>query len=110
MPGLVPRLSGSCITPVEHELSGVEWRRRGDLTQARQVLSMHQVGTHETNEFEEAMFDFGYLLEHLQEQERDQCDRNLNAHRVFGAADKAGDFQRLLHQSKEQLDLPPPFI
>jgi hypothetical protein len=38
------------------------------LTQAREVFPVHQVGAHESNEFEEAVFGFGDLLQQMQEQ------------------------------------------
>ena len=60
MAGLDPRLSGSCVAPVE-----LSWRESKGFgggtcfTQSRDVFSMHEIGAHESNEFEEAVLYFG---------------------------------------------------
>jgi hypothetical protein len=41
-----------------------------------------------------------------QQQERDQRDGDLNAHRILGGPDEALDLQALLDPAEEQLDLP----
>src|SRR5438876_7121288 len=71
---------------------------------------MHQVGAHESDEFEEAVLDFGNLSQHLQKQVSDQRDCDLDAHGILGTPDEVADLQRLLHQAEEQLNLPAPFV
>ena len=75
-----------------------------------EVLAVHEIGAHESNEFEKAVLYFRYLAQQVQQQEGDQRGSDLNAHRVLGTADQVRDFQGLLHQAEEQLDLPAPLV
>jgi hypothetical protein len=74
MAGLVPRLSGS-----RHSSS---WRESGGRKPCR-VFSVHEVGAHEWNEFEEAAGFFGDLLQCAQKKKGDQGDGDLDAARRF---------------------------
>jgi len=67
MPATSARLSGSCYVPIESKLSRVEWRRPLHLPQASEVFAVHQVASHESNEFEEAVFSLRHLLKHVQQ-------------------------------------------
>ena len=71
---------------------------------------MHQVGAHESNELEEAVFGFAHLPQHVQEQIDDQRHSDLDADCILGTTDEVGDLQDLLHGSEEQLDLPALLI
>ncbi|MGZ8403381.1 MAG: hypothetical protein ACXWVR_08955, partial [Rhodoplanes sp.] len=55
LPGLTHGCPGSCISPVEVQLTGVDLRRGLDLTQAGGVFSVHEIGAHESNEFEKSL-------------------------------------------------------
>ncbi|MGZ9082040.1 MAG: hypothetical protein ACXW3U_07865, partial [Rhodoplanes sp.] len=61
------RLSGSCISPVEVQLTEVDLRRGLDLTQAGGVFSVHEIGAHESNEFEKSLLCFGHLVQEVEE-------------------------------------------
>src|SRR6266849_9721901 len=71
---------------------------------------MHQVGAYESSSFKQGLFFLRHLVQYSQQQESDQRDGDLNANSVFGAADKVGDFQGLLHHTEEQFDLPAPLV
>ncbi len=55
-------------------------------------------------------FDLAHLLQDVQEYECNQGDRDPNPNGVLRLADEMADFQGLLHQPKEQLDLPTKFV
>src|SRR5258708_1954484 len=57
---------------------------------------MHQIGTDEPREGERTCDDFVGLMGEAQQQESDQCDRDLNAHGVFGGSEEVSDLQGLL--------------
>src|SRR6202795_132882 len=110
MAGLDPRLSGSCRAPVQLQLASVSWLGGIVVAQARDVSSVHQIGAHESSEFEEAVLCFGNVLQLAEQQECDERDGDLNAHGVFGASEEFGDFQGLLHHAEEELDLPAALV
>jgi len=56
--------------PVEFGLPGIDWWRRNDLAQARDVFSMHQIGANESSEFEKAVLFLGELLQQSEQQEQ----------------------------------------
>ena len=71
---------------------------------------MHQVGANQAGKGEWASHCLLRRLRQAQQQKGDQSDSNLNANRVFGGPDKAGDFQGLLDPAEEQLDGPPSLV
>jgi hypothetical protein len=71
---------------------------------------VHEVGAHESNEFEEAVGFFGDLLQGAQKKKGDQGDGDLDAHGVFRPADEPSDVERLFHQSEDQLDPPAALV
>jgi hypothetical protein len=44
---------------------------------------VHEIGAHESSEFEEAVSIFGDLVQRTQKKKGDQRHGDLNAHRVF---------------------------
>ena len=71
MAGSSPRLSGSCRAPVQLQLARVAWLGGIVIAQARDVFSVHQIGAHESSEFEEAVLCFGDVLQLAKQQERE---------------------------------------
>src|SRR5271166_6986959 len=55
MAGTSPRLSGSCCAPIQLQLARVARLGGIVVAQARDVFSVHQIGAHESSEFEEAV-------------------------------------------------------
>ena len=76
------------------------------VSESSEIFSVHEIGAHELNEFEEALRVFGNLLQGAQEKKGDQGDGDLDAQGVFRASDKFGDPERLLHHPEEQFDPP----
>ena len=74
MAGLVPRLSGSSWARAELELVRVERRGRRRFSEPGRVFSVHEIGAHESNEFEQAVWFFDDLLQGAQKKVGDQRD------------------------------------
>jgi hypothetical protein len=82
MGGTSPRLSGSRLVQAELERPGVERRGRRRISESSRVPSVHEIGAHESNEFEEAALFMGQLVQGAQ-QVGDQGDGDLDADGVF---------------------------
>ena len=91
-------------------MARVERRGRRRISESSGVFSVHEIGAHESNEFEEAAGFFGDLVQGAQQEKGDQSDGDLNARRVFRSSDELRDPKRLLHHSEEQLDPPAALI
>ena len=71
---------------------------------------MHQIGSHESNQFEKAVFYFGHLAQRVQDEIGNQGHSDLDAHSILLAPHEVGNTQRLLDQAEEELDLPASFV
>ena len=128
MAGLVPRLSGGISRPLEWEfdpmtmarriasgsreaslqrqLPGIDLRRPFGTVQGVDVAPVQQMNAYAADKREQIGHCLLPGVRQSQQQERDQRDGDLNAHRVLGGADEALDLQTLLDPAEEQLDLP----
>src|SRR5271170_6529880 len=88
MAGTSPRLSGSCCAPSQLELTRVDRVWWVGLTQARDIFSMHEIGAHESNQFEEAVFFLGNLLQRAQQEKGDERDGDLNPYGGFRTSEE----------------------
>jgi hypothetical protein len=71
---------------------------------------VHQIGAHESNEFEKAIVLFGDLLQGAQEKVGNQGHGDLDADGVFRSSDKFRNPERLLHHPEEQFDPPATLV
>jgi hypothetical protein len=71
---------------------------------------VHEVGAHESNEFEEAAGFFCDLLQGAQKKKGNQSDGDLDAHSVLRASDELRDPERLFHHPEEELHLPAALV
>src|SRR5271170_4431624 len=110
MAGTSPRLSGSCYGPVEGHLPRVDGRAGFLLLESCEIPALHQVRSYESSGFEQSLIDVRHLAEPFDQQVGDQGDRDLNTHRVVGAADEMPNLGCLLHDAEVQLDLPASLI
>src|SRR3984957_8001466 len=104
------RLSGSSEGQAKLELLRVERRGRRGISESSGVFSVHEIGAHESNEFEEAVGFSGDLLQGAQKKKGDQSDGDLDAHGVFRPSNEPGDLERLFHHAEEQLDPPATLV
>ena len=72
--------------------------------------SVHEIGSDEARECDEACDVALQGMGHAQEQERDECNCYLNAYGVFRSAEEVADFKGVLDPSEEQFDLPAPLV
>ena len=83
MAGTRPRLSGLNLAQSEAHLTVVfdDWGRRVEKTIDPPPL--HEVLSHQTREGQEVLDAVLGSMGHAQEQEGDQCDGDLDAHRIL---------------------------
>src|SRR5436190_17987544 len=72
--------------------------------------AVHEVGADQPGEDDRTLNVFLSGLGQAQQQEGDECDRNLDAYGVLGCADEAGDLEGLLDPAEEQLNGPAPAV
>ena len=68
--------------------------------------AVHEIGADQSGKNDRACDGFLSGLSKAQQQERYQCDSNLDADSVLGGTDKPGDLKRLLDPPEEQFDRP----
>ncbi len=83
---------------------------RFSVEQAIESSAVHQVGTGQAGEGERAFDGVLCELSQPEQQKGDQCDGDLDAHSIFGGAEKAPDLEGLLDPAEEQLDGPTPLV
>src|SRR5471030_2669875 len=128
MAGLVPRLSGGIWCPqvwesdpmtmarpiapgsreasIQRQLPGIDLRRPFENVQGVDVAPAQQMDADAADKREQIGHRLLPGVRQSQQQERDQCNRDLDAHRILGGADETLDLQALLDPAEEQLDLP----
>ena len=97
---------GSRETSVQSQLPGIAVGRVFRTVQGVDVAPVQQMDADAADELEQIGHCLLPGVRQSQQQERDQCDGHLNAHRVLGGADEALDLQALLDPAEEQFDLP----
>src|SRR5260370_31441029 len=91
--------------------SGLSWLRGWrSLEKLGDRAPMHQVGLDEPGEGERACHDSIGVVSQPQQQEGDQCDRDLNANGVFGGSQEVANFQGLFDPAKKQFDRPATLV
>src|SRR6267142_4656940 len=107
---LDPRLSGLDLAYAEAHLSLILNDLGRWLEQIIDCSAVHEVGADQPGEDDRAWNGFLGGLGKAQQQEGDQCDRNLDAYGILGGADKASDLEGLLDPAEEQLNGPAAAI
>jgi hypothetical protein len=105
-PGSPSRLSGLVLVPLECQLNRVEIGWRFGFEKTIQATAMHQIGADQSGEDERAVDGLLCCLRETEQQKRDQRDGDLDAHGIFGGAEKAANFEGLPYPTEEQLDRP----
>lgn len=72
--------------------------------------SLHQIGSDEPGEGEQALHGVLQGMGHAQEQERDQRDGDLNAHGILRCPEEVPNFEAVLDPTEEQFDLPAALV
>ncbi len=83
----MPRLSGLNLCPLERQLTRIEVDRFS-VEQAIEASAVHQVGTDQAGKGERAFDGVLCELSQPEQQKGDQCDGDLDAHSIFGGAEK----------------------
>src|SRR5258708_34736098 len=106
MPGTSPRLSGLDLAYAEAHLSLILNDLGRWLEQIIDYSAVHEVGADQPGEDDRAWNGFLGGLGKAQQQEGDQCDRNLDAYGILGGADNASDLERPRAPAEGQLTRP----
>jgi hypothetical protein len=96
--------------PVERQLKSVEIGWRLGFEETIRAPAMHQIGADQSGEDERAVDGVLFRLGEAEQQKGDQRDGDLDAHGIFGGAEKAANFEGLLDSAEEQLDRPAPLV
>ena len=87
--------SGSSQASAQRQLPGIDLGRPFGTVQRVDVAPAQQVDANTADKLEQIGHRPLSGVRQPQQQERDQCNGDLNAHRIFGGADEALDLQAL---------------
>ena len=93
--------SGSREASLQRQLPGIDLRRPFGTVQGVDVAPVQQMNAYAADKREQIGHCLLPGVRQSQQQERDQRDGDLNAHRVLGGADEALDLQTLLDPAED---------